>query len=98
MHFSGIQRYTFYKLNFEIEILSLRYSIKSQLIFQTSLGNKTFLNVMIKKVVDIRKITLHFHKTLMLGVCSSNVNVRYELLPTKPYYVTHEITFSVTFL
>ena len=25
--------------------------------------------------VDIRKITLHFHKTLTLGVCSSNVNV-----------------------
>ena len=48
MHFSGIQRYTFYKLNFEIEILSLRYSIKSQLIFQmldfqAPLGNKTFL-------------------------------------------------------
>ena len=80
MHFSVIQRYTFYKLNFEIEILSLRYSIKSQLMFQTldfqvSYGNKTFLNVMVKKVVDIRKITLHFHKTLTLGVCSSNVNV-----------------------
>jgi len=70
----------FYKLNFEIEILSLRYSIKSQLIFQTldfqaPHGNKKFLNVMIKQVVDIRKITLHYHKTLTLGVCSSNVNV-----------------------
>ena len=64
MHFSVIQRYTIYKLNFEIEILSLRYSIKSQLIFQTldfqaPHGNKKFLNVMIKQVVDIRKITLH---------------------------------------
>jgi len=80
MHFSVIQRYTFYKLNFEIEILSLRYSIKSQFIFQTldfqaPFGNKTFLYVMVKKVVDIRKITLHFHKTLTLGVYSSNVNV-----------------------
>jgi len=80
MHFSDIQRYTFYMLNFEIEIFSLRYSIKSQLIFQTldfqaPHGNKTFLHVMVKKVVDIRKITLHFHKTLTLGVCSSNVNV-----------------------
>ena len=85
MHFSDIQRYTFYKLNFEIEILSLRYSIKSQFIFQTldfqaPLGNKTFLYVMVKKVVDIRKITLQFHKTLTLGVYSSNVNVMYELL------------------
>ena len=85
MHFSVIQRYTFYKLNFEIEILSLRYSIKSQLIFQTldfhaPLGNKTFLYVMVKKIVEIRKITLHFRKTLILGVCSSNVNVMYELL------------------
>ena len=35
MHFLVLQRYTFYKLNFDIEILSLRYSIKSQLIFQT---------------------------------------------------------------
>ena len=80
MHFLVIQRYTFYKLNFEIEILSLQYSIKSQFIFQTldfqaSLGNKTFLYVMVKKVVDIRKITLHFHKTLTLGVYSSNINV-----------------------
>ena len=85
MHFSFIQRYTFYKLNFEIEILSLRYSIKSQFIFQMldfqpPFGNKTVLYVMVKKVVDIRKITLHFHKTLTLGVYSSNVNVRYELL------------------
>ena len=85
MHFSVTQRYTFYKLNFEIEILSLRYSIKSQLMFQTldfqvPYGNKTFLNVMVKTFVDIRKITLHFHKTLTLGVCSSNINVRYELL------------------
>ena len=89
MHFSDIQRYTFYKLNFEIEILSLRYSIKSQLIFQTfdfqaPLGNKTFFYVMVKKVVDIRKITLHFHKTLSLGyiplTLTFNVNVRYELL------------------
>jgi len=80
MHFSVIQRYTFYKLNFEIEILSLRYSIKSKFIFQTldvqaPFGNKTFLYVMVKKVVDTRKITLHFHKTLTLGVYSSNVNV-----------------------
>ena len=80
MHFSVIQRYTFYKLKFEIEILSLRYSIKSQLMFQTldfqvPHGNKTFLHVMVKKVVDIRKIMLHYHKTLTLGVCSSNVNV-----------------------
>ena len=80
MHFTVIQRYTFNKLNFEIEILSLRYSIKSKLIFQTldfqaSHGNKTFLHVMDKKVVEIRKITLHYHKTLTLGVCSSNVNV-----------------------
>ena len=80
MHFSVIQRYTFYKLNFEIEILSLRYAIKSQLMFQTldfpaPHGNKTFLNVMVKQVVDIRKITLHYHKTLTLGVWSSNVNV-----------------------
>ena len=79
MHFSVIQRSTFYKLNFEIEILSLRYSIKSQLIFQTldfqaPFGNKTFLYVMVKKVED-RKITLHFHKTLTLGVYSANVNV-----------------------
>ena len=85
MHFSVIQRYTFYKLNFEIEILSLRYSIKPQFIFQTldfqaHCGNKTFLYVMVKKGVDIRKITLHFHKMLTLGVYSSNVNVRYELL------------------
>ena len=80
MHFSVTQRYTFSKLNFEMEILLLRYSIKSQLMFQTldfqvPYGNKTFLNVMVKKVVDIRKITLHFQKTLTLGVCSSNVNV-----------------------
>ena len=71
MHFSVIQRYTFYKLNFEIEILSLPYSIKSQLIFQT-------LDIALRygqKVVDIRKITLHFHKTLTLGICSSNINV-----------------------
>ena len=80
MNFSVIQRYTFYKLNFEIEILSLRYSIKLKLIFQTldfqaPHGNKTFLYVMVKKVVDIRKLTLHFHKTLTLRVYSSNVNV-----------------------
>ena len=80
MHFSVLQRYTFYKLNFEIEILSLRYSINSQFIFQTldfqaSFRNKTFLYDMVKKVVDIRKITLRFHKTLMLGAYSSNVNV-----------------------
>ena len=80
MHFLVIQRYTFYELNFEIEIRSLRYSNKSQFIFQAldfqaPFGNKTFLYVMVKKVVDIRKITLHFHKTLTLGVCSSNVNV-----------------------
>jgi len=64
MHFSVIQRYTFYKLNFEIEILSLRYSIESLIIFQTldfqvPHGNKTFLHVMVKKIVDIRKITLY---------------------------------------
>ena len=35
MRFSVTQRYTFDKLNFDIEIISLRYSIKSQLIFQT---------------------------------------------------------------
>ena len=80
MHFSVLQRYTFYKLNFEIEILSLRYSIKSQLIFQTldfqaPHGNKTFLHVIVKQVVYVRKITLHYHKTLTLGVGSSNVNV-----------------------
>ena len=85
MHVSVIQRYTFYKLNFEIEIFSLRYSIKSEFIFQTldfqaPFGNKTFLYVMVKKVVDIRKITLHFHNTLTLGVYFSNVNARYELL------------------
>ena len=85
MHFLVIQRYTFYKLNFEIEILSLLYSIKSKLIFPTldfeaPHGNKTFLRVMVKQIVDIRKITLHYHKTLMLGVCSFNVNVRFELL------------------
>jgi len=73
MHFSVTQRYTFYKLILEIEILSLRYSIKSKIIFQTldfqaHHGNKTFLHVIVKKVVDIRKITLHFHKTLTLGV------------------------------
>ena len=80
MHFSVIQRYTFYKLNFEIEIRSLRYATKSQLIFQTLYfqaphGNKTFLHVIVKHIVDIRKITLRYHKTLMLGVWSSNVNV-----------------------
>ena len=81
MHISVIQRYTFYKLNFEIEILSLRYSIKSQLIFKTldfqaPHGNKTFLHIMIKQVVDIRKITLHYNKTLMLGAYSSNINFK----------------------
>ena len=60
MHFSVIQRYTFYKLNFEIEILSLRYSIKSQLVFQTldfqtPLGNKHFFTLWLKKLEDIRK-------------------------------------------
>ena len=63
MHVSVIQRYTFYKLNFEIEILSLRYAIKSQLIFQAHHENKTFLPVMVKHVVDIRNITLRYHKT-----------------------------------
>ena len=82
MHFSVIQRYTFYKLNFEIEILSLRYSIKSQFIFQTldfqaPLGNKTFLYVMVKQVVDIRKIT---SQNANVGICFSNVNIWYELL------------------
>ena len=80
MHFSVILRYTFYKLNFEIEILSLQYSIKLKLIFQTldfqaPHGNKTFLHVMVKKVVDIRKIMLHYHKTLTLVVSTSNVNI-----------------------
>ena len=80
MHFSVIQRYTFHKLNFEIEILSLQYSIKLQFIFQTldfqaPCGNKTFLYIMVIKVVDIRKIILHFHKTLAFGAYSSNVNV-----------------------
>ena len=85
MHLSVIQRYTFYKLNFEIKILSFRYAIKSKLIFQTldfqaHHGNKMFLHVMIKHVVDIRKITLRYHKTLTLGVRSSNLNVRYNKL------------------
>ena len=80
MHFSVIQVYTFYKLNFEIEILSLRYAIKSQLIFytldfQAPHGNNTFHHVMVKQVVDIRKIMLSYQKTLPLGVCSSNINV-----------------------
>jgi len=80
MHFSVIQRYTFYKLNFEIEILSLPYSIKSQLIFQTldfqaPHGNKTFLHVMVKIGLAIRKIMLHYHKTLTLVVSTSNVNI-----------------------
>ena len=80
MYFSVIQRYTFDKLNFKIEILSLRYAIKLQLNFltldfQAPHGNKTFLHVMVKNVVDIRKITLHYHNTLTLEVCSSNVNV-----------------------
>ena len=71
MYFSVVQNYTFYKLNFELEILSIRYAIKSQLIFQmldfqAHHGNKTFLHVMVKHVVDIRKITLHYHKTLTL--------------------------------
>ena len=66
MQLSVIQRYTFYKLNFEIEILSLRYAIKLQLIsqtldFQAPHVNKTFLHVMVKYVVDIRKITLRYH-------------------------------------
>ena len=83
-------------MNFEKKILSLRYSIKSQLIFQTldflvthgekdfqvahgkkdfqvahrkkdfqvAHGKKTFLDVIAKQVVDIRKIALHYHKTL----------------------------------
>jgi len=37
-----------------------------------------------KKVVDIRKITLHFHKTLTLGIYSSNVNV--EILVSILFY------------
>ena len=41
--------------------------------FHAPHGNKAFLHVMVKKVVDIRKITLHFHKTLTLEVCSFNV-------------------------
>ena len=81
MHLSVIQRYTFYKFNFEIEILSIRYAIKSQLIFltlevQAPDRNKMFLHVRVKHVVDIRKITLRYHKTLTLGVWSSNLNVR----------------------
>ena len=76
MYLSVIQRYTFYKFNFEIEILLLQYGIKSQLIFQTldfqaPHGNKAFLHVMVKHVVDIRKITLQYRKTLTLGVWSS---------------------------
>ena len=80
MHFSVIQRYTFYNLNFEIEILSLRYAIKSQFNFQTldfqaPHGNKTFLHVMVKHIADIIRITLRYYKTLILRVFSSNVNV-----------------------
>ena len=71
MHFSVMQCYPFYNPNFEKEILSLRYAIKSQLTFKTldfqaTHGNKTFLHVMVKHVIDIRKITLHYHKTLTL--------------------------------
>ena len=81
MHFSVIQRYTFYKLNFEIEILLLRYSIKSQLIFQTldfqaPLGNKTFLHVMVKKVVDIRKNNVTLPQNANVGgMLTFNVHV-----------------------
>ena len=78
-----LQNYIFF--NFEIEILSLRYAIKSQLIFLTldvyaPHRNKMFLHVRVKHVVDIRKITLHYHKTLTLGVWSSSPNVRYNKL------------------
>ena len=71
MHFSVIQCYTFYNPNFEKEILSLRYAIKSQLTFKTldfqaTHGNKTFFDVIVKHVVYIRKITLHYHKTQTL--------------------------------
>ena len=57
MHFLVIQRYAFYNLNYEIEILLLSYAINSQLIFKTldfqaPHGNKTFFHVMIKHVVD----------------------------------------------
>ena len=80
MHLSVIQRYIFYKLNFEREMLSLRYSINSQLIFQTlgfqaPHGNKTFLHVMVKPVVDIRKITLRYQKRPTFEVWFSNVDV-----------------------
>ena len=66
------QRYTFYKLNFEIEILLLRYSIKSQLIFQTidfqaPHGNKTLLHVMAKQVVDIKKNNVTLSKKANIG-------------------------------
>ena len=43
--------------------------------YQAPHGNKTFLHVIVKQVVYVRKITLHYHKTLMLGVGSFNVNV-----------------------
>ena len=81
MHFSVIQRYTFYKLNFEIEILSLRYSIKLKLIFQTldfqaPFGNKTFLHVMVKKVVDIRKNNVTLPQNANVGgMLTFNVHV-----------------------
>jgi len=48
------------------------------------MGKKTFLDVIAKQVVDIRKIALHYHKTLTLGYVPPTlmfkVNVRYELL------------------
>ena len=85
MHVLVIQRYTFYNLNYEIENLLLWYAINSQLIFKTldfqaPYWNKTFFYVILKHVEDIRKIMLHCHKTLTLGVCTYNVNVRFKLL------------------
>ena len=71
MHFSVLQRYTFYNLNIEIEIFALRCNQITihfkTLDFQAPHGNKTFLHIMVKHVVDIRKITLRYHKTLTLG-------------------------------
>ena len=34
---------------------------------------------MVKNVANIKKIRLHYHKTQMSGVCSSNFNNRYKL-------------------
>ena len=83
MHFSVVQRYTFYKLTFEIEIRPF-VTILNQITIHFSnvrLSSSPWKqNISLrygKKVVDIRKITLHFHKTLTLG------------------YVTLTLTFNV---